>query len=73
MCSVIFKVGDRVRVKPSVTRPTYSWGEINSFSVGIVKEVKDDDDIIVDFPEQKEWTGIIYQMEHAKGLMGLYC
>lgn len=30
------KVGDKVRVKPSVTMPTYKWGSVTHRSVGTV-------------------------------------
>lgn len=30
------KVGDKVRVKPSVTMPTYKWGSVNHRSIGTV-------------------------------------
>lgn len=31
------KVGDRVRVKPSVTNPICGWGKVTHQSVGVVK------------------------------------
>ena len=30
------KVGDRVRVKPSVTTPKYKWGSVDHKSIGVV-------------------------------------
>lgn len=30
------KVGDRVRVKPSVATPKYKWGSVTHRSVGVV-------------------------------------
>lgn len=30
------KIGDWVRVKPSITTPTYQWGEVNPSSIGVV-------------------------------------
>lgn len=30
------KVGDTVRVKPSITKPQYKWGSVTHSSVGIV-------------------------------------
>lgn len=31
------KIGDKVRVKPSVTTPKYKWGSVTHRSVGVVK------------------------------------
>ena len=32
----IIKVGDKVRVKPSVKKPTYKWGSVTHASIGTV-------------------------------------
>ncbi|XDV42172.1 hypothetical protein PO909_010885 [Leuciscus waleckii] len=61
--SVDIKVGDRVRVKPSVTTPKHNWGEhVTHSSVGVVKEIKFED-VIVEFPKHKGWKGILSEME----------
>lgn len=31
------KIGDKVRVKPTVTTPKYKWGSVTHRSVGVVK------------------------------------
>ncbi|KAG1964485.1 tripartite motif-containing protein [Pimephales promelas] len=62
-CTVDIKVGDKVRVKPSITTPKHNWGEhVTHTSVGVVKEIKFDD-VIVDFPKHKGWKGILSEME----------
>lgn len=54
----------RVRVKASVTTPKYKWGSVSHQSIGIVSEViASKQDVYVDFPEQKKWTGHISEME----------
>ncbi|XP_016372141.1 E3 ubiquitin/ISG15 ligase TRIM25-like isoform X5 [Sinocyclocheilus rhinocerous] len=55
-------VGDRVRVKPSVVAPTHKWGSVTHFSIGVVKKIQGES-LTVDFPEQKNWTGIVSEME----------
>ncbi|KAJ0229051.1 Mind bomb [Hirschfeldia incana] len=37
------KIGDWVRVKPSITTPTYQWGEVNPSSIGVVYRMEDGD------------------------------
>ncbi|KAK7150333.1 hypothetical protein R3I93_011552 [Phoxinus phoxinus] len=61
--SVDIKVGDRVRVKPSITTPKHNWGEhVTHTSVGVVKDIKFED-VIVEFPKHKDWKGILSEME----------
>ena len=58
------KVGDRVRVRPTVSTPKYKWGSVNHRSVGIVSSISPNGrDITVDFPMQSNWTGLICEME----------
>ncbi|XP_050995357.1 tripartite motif-containing protein 5 isoform X2 [Labeo rohita] len=58
------KVGDRVRVKPSITTPKHNWGRnVSHKSVGVVKDIKDDDSVVVDFPGHANWKGILTEME----------
>ncbi len=56
-------VGDRVRVKASVSCPRHAWGDITHKSVGVVKRIDSDGDVIVNFPEQTRWKGYITEME----------
>jgi E3 ubiquitin-protein ligase HERC2 len=46
-------VGDRVRVKSSVTTPKYKWGSVNHNSIGVVTSISANGrDVTVDFPMQ---------------------
>ncbi|XP_052442893.1 tripartite motif-containing protein 65 isoform X6 [Carassius gibelio] len=56
------KIGDKVRVKPSVVTPTHKWGAVSHKSIGVVQKIQGDS-LTVDFPEQKNWTGIVSEME----------
>ncbi|XP_053344377.1 E3 ubiquitin/ISG15 ligase TRIM25-like [Clarias gariepinus] len=59
------KVGDRVRVKPSVKTPKYNWGcTVTHRSVGVIKSVTDET-VVVDFPEHKNWKGLLSEMERV--------
>ncbi|XP_059922232.1 E3 ubiquitin-protein ligase HERC2 isoform X1 [Gadus macrocephalus] len=58
------KIGDKVRVKPTVTTPKYKWGSVVHRSVGVVKAFSaNGKDVIVDFPQQSHWTGLLSEME----------
>ncbi|WZZ38267.1 hypothetical protein YC2023_034526 [Brassica napus] len=37
------KIGNWVRVKPSITTPTYQWGEVNPSSIGVIHRMEDGD------------------------------
>ncbi|XP_053987984.1 E3 ubiquitin-protein ligase HERC2 isoform X2 [Hylaeus volcanicus] len=63
---VELKIGDKVRVKASVTVPKYKWGSVNHQSVGIVTGViNNGKDVSVDFPQQSGWTGCAVEMERV--------
>ncbi|XP_060526978.1 E3 ubiquitin-protein ligase HERC2 [Cylas formicarius] len=58
------KVGDRVRVKPTVATPRYKWGYATHDSVGVVTAIAaNGHDVTVDFPKQQQWTGLLSEME----------
>uniref|UniRef100_A0A663FHC2 E3 ubiquitin-protein ligase HERC2 n=1 Tax=Aquila chrysaetos chrysaetos TaxID=223781 RepID=A0A663FHC2_AQUCH len=58
------KIGDKVRVKSSVATPKYKWGSVTHRSVGVVKAFSaNGKDVIVDFPQQSHWTGLLSEME----------
>ncbi|XP_041055229.1 E3 ubiquitin-protein ligase HERC2 isoform X4 [Carcharodon carcharias] len=58
------KIADKVRVKASVTTPKYKWGSVTHRSVGVVKAFSaNGKDVIVDFPQQSHWTGLLSEME----------
>jgi len=64
-----FKVGDRVRVKESVTSPQYGWGEVTHQSIGRIATLRDGD-CNVDFPGQKGWTGRQSELEKVRPKTG---
>lgn len=58
------KVGDKVRVKASISTPRYKWGYVTHESIGIVTGISPNGhDLTVDFPKQQNWTGLINEME----------
>lgn len=60
------KIGDKVRVKASVTVPKYKWGSVNHQSVGVVTGIiNNGKDVSVDFPQQSSWTGCATEMERV--------
>ena len=60
------RVGDRVRVRPSVTTPKYKWGSVTHRSVGTVIAIASNRcDVTVNFPEQTRWTGLLSEMERV--------
>jgi len=54
---VSLKVGDKVRVKPEVKRPSSGWGCVDHTSVGEVAFIGTYGDLIIDFPRHKGWSG----------------
>ncbi|KAG7316277.1 hypothetical protein KOW79_019818 [Hemibagrus wyckioides] len=59
------KVGDSVRVKPSVKTPKFNWGcTVTHKSVGVVKSVNEET-LIVDFQDHKNWKGLLSEMERV--------
>jgi len=47
----------------------YKWGSVTHQSVGDVRNInKNGTDVSVDFPEQKNWTGLISEMELVPGV-----
>ncbi|XP_022244118.1 E3 ubiquitin-protein ligase HERC2-like isoform X2 [Limulus polyphemus] len=63
------KVGDRVRVKSSVSTPQYKWGSVNHNSIGVVTSISPSGrDVTVDFPQQSNWTGLVSEMERVPSI-----
>ncbi|KAL7888354.1 hypothetical protein AOLI_G00033280 [Acnodon oligacanthus] len=60
----LFRVGDQVRVKASVSTPKYEWGRASHKSVGVVTAL-DGENMTVAFPEQKSWKAAVSEMELA--------
>lgn len=63
-----FSVGDRARVKPTVDRPTYGWGQVKHGDTGTIIAIKGDV-LTIDFPSQKTWTGLSSDMERCQDLV----
>ena len=60
------KVGDLVRVRASVSRPTFGWGDVDHTSIGRIQSFNDEQ-VIVDFPEQGSWRGLNSELEVVVG------
>jgi hypothetical protein len=50
-----YYIGDKVKV--IVEKPQFSWGSVNSKSIGVV-QIIDSNEVIVNFPEQKHWSAL---------------
>ena len=49
--------------------PRYKWGAISHHSIGTVQSLnRNGIDVTVNFPEQKNWTGVISEMELVPGM-----
>lgn len=57
-----FKLGDKVRVKSSVSDPEHAWGDVSPGEVGIVRQVGYSS-LVVDFPSQRSWNAVAAEME----------
>ena len=58
-----------MRVRASVSKPKYGWGEVNHTSIGTVRIVRvEPPELKVDFPKQKGWSGMIKEMEVVGGI-----
>ena len=60
-------LGSKVRVKSSISSPRYGWGAVKPGSIGTLRMYDSDGDMVIDFPEQSEWTGLAEEMELATG------
>ena len=62
------KVGDLVRVRPTVIKPSTKWGNkgVSHASIGRIKEFLKGPDVIIDFPEHSGWNGKYYEMERVQ-------
>jgi hypothetical protein len=49
-------LADTVRVRPGVS-PSTGWGSATYASVGLVRVVRPDGKVLIDFPEQSGWVG----------------
>eukprot|EP00962_Isochrysis_galbana_P060107 scaffold34137_cov112-Isochrysis_galbana.AAC.1 len=59
-------VGDRVRVKPSVSRPRYEWGGVPRDAVGTLSALSaETPDCLVDFPSYPGWRACLSELERV--------
>ena len=63
------RVGDRVRVKPSVSKPVHGWGGVDHKSVGTITSTSGDS-CKVKFPEHSNWSGRLSEIECVEGASG---
>ena len=54
-----------MRVRDSVGTPHHGWGEVDRSSVGTVRVLPPSDGktLVIDFPEQKAWSGLLSEVE----------
>jgi len=67
--SLRIRIGDYVRVKKTVTDPSYGWGAASHTSVGRVTGIKGPDCWVVwEYPkaESRPWAGKVEEMEPSK-------
>ena len=62
---VHFKVGEKVRVRDSVSTPHHGWGRVDRTSVGTVRVLPPSggETLVIDFPEQEAWSGLLSEVE----------
>ena len=65
--STTIRVGDRVRVKRSVSEPRYGWGEVKHEHVGTVTSVESDGDCKIKFRVHSSWNGVLSELEKVTG------
>lgn len=61
-------IGDRVRLKASVTKPRYGWGSVSRGDIGTVASLAppENDKCTVDFDRQAGWSAQVSQLEPAE-------
>lgn len=56
-----------VRANSTIPAPSRGWGNINGSSVGVIKSIKPvptgSPEVVVEFEEEKEWTGTVDDVE----------
>ena len=63
-------VGDYVRVKSSISKPSKGWGSVSAGDVGRVQSISGTD-FRADFPAQSNWGGVSAEMERVRPDGGL--
>ena len=58
-------MGDKVRVRDSIGTPFHGWGNVDHTSVGTVRVLPSEggQTLVIDFPEQSSWSGLLSEME----------
>jgi hypothetical protein len=61
-----------VRISSAIETPSSGWGNINGSSVGTIKTLSEDPQsdktkVVVEFEEEKEWRGLLRDLERFKG------
>lgn len=60
----LIRVGDRVKVKASVSVPRYKWGSVSHTSIGTVTSISANGrDAAIDFPQHAHWTGLLSELD----------
>ena len=52
-----------------IPKPVRGWGNVNGSSIGTVKEIdgpKGKEEVVVDFPDCKEWVGFASELEISR-------
>lgn len=57
-----FKVGDKVKAIDQ----SYGWGGVKKGDIGVIREIKDSGEIIVNFPKQSYWSAKEKDLELAE-------
>ncbi|KAL0220351.1 hypothetical protein RCL1_000205 [Eukaryota sp. TZLM3-RCL] len=61
-----FRIGQKVRVKSSISEPKFKWGNVKKGEVGTIKKIDDDVTGVVDFTSQSNWRAYLPDMESAE-------
>ena len=62
--TAVLEVGSNVRVKGSVTDPSYGWGGVTYQSIGVIKQ-NNGESVVINFPEFGNWSGLVSEIELA--------
>ncbi|KAF7824743.1 E3 ubiquitin-protein ligase KEG-like [Senna tora] len=60
------QIGDWVRVRASVSTPTYQWGEVSHSSIGVVHRMEDDDLCVAFCFMERLWLCKTWEMEQVR-------
>ena len=54
-------------MKLTVDQPASGWGSITHTSVGVLKAISGES-VVVDFPECKDWSGLLAEIEKSRDI-----